>query len=134
MLSSVLNSRRAVQVNIAIVRTFVRLRELLSSHQDLAQRLDELERNYDEKFRVVFEAIRQLMAPPPAPKKRRIVAGKNVPVPFVHATRHCPSPDQRSEAIRPLRQDDRVLLRSGARRARCISRIRRPVDPRSSRF
>ena len=72
MLSSVLRSQRAVQVNIAIMRAFVRLREMLSSHKDLARRLDELERNYDEKFRVVFEAIRQLMAPPPAPKRRRI--------------------------------------------------------------
>lgn len=72
MLSSVLNSERAIQVNTAIIRAFVRLRELLSSHKDLARRLDELERNYDENFRVVFDAIRQLMAPPPAPKKRRI--------------------------------------------------------------
>ena len=72
MLSSVLNSDRAIEVNIAIMRAFVRLRELLSSHKDLARRLDELERNYDEKFRVVFEAIRQLMTPPPAPKRRRI--------------------------------------------------------------
>jgi hypothetical protein len=70
MLSSVLNSDRAIEVNIAIMRAFVRLRELLSSHKDLARRLDELEQKYDENFRVVFEAIRQLMAPPPPPARK----------------------------------------------------------------
>lgn len=64
MLSSVLRSERAVQVNIEIMRAFVRLRQLLASHEDLARRLDELEQKYDEHFKVVFEAIRQLMAPP----------------------------------------------------------------------
>ena len=64
MLSSVLRSERAVQVNIEIMRAFVRLRQLLASHEDLARRLDELEQQYDEQFKVVFEAIRQLMAPP----------------------------------------------------------------------
>jgi len=64
MLSSVLRSERAVQVNIEIMRAFVRLRQLLASHEDLARRLDELEQKYDEQFKVVFEAIRQLMAPP----------------------------------------------------------------------
>ena len=63
MLSCVLNSPRAVQVNIEIMRTFVRLRRLLTSHADLAERLEELERKYDGQFRVVFEAIRQLMEP-----------------------------------------------------------------------
>jgi hypothetical protein len=73
MLSSVLNSERAIAVNIAIMRAFVRLREILSSHKDLARKLDELEQKYDEQFRVVFEAIRQLMTPPDvADKKRRI--------------------------------------------------------------
>jgi hypothetical protein len=71
MLSSVFNSERAIEVNIAIMRAFVRLRELFSSHKDLARKLDELERKYDEKFRVVFEAIRQLMAPPPPTEKKR---------------------------------------------------------------
>jgi hypothetical protein len=70
MLSSVLNSDRAIEVNIAIMRAFVRLRELLSSHKDLARRLDELEKKYDGNFKVVFEAIRQLMAPPPPPAKK----------------------------------------------------------------
>src|SRR5215813_6369517 len=64
MLSSVLWSERAVQVNIEIMRAFVRLRQLLASHEDLERRLDELERKYDEQFKVVFEAIWQLMAPP----------------------------------------------------------------------
>jgi hypothetical protein len=64
-----------IEVNIAIMRAFVRLREILSTHKDLAAKLAELEKKlgeHDEKFQIVFEAIRQLMAPPPAPKKRRI--------------------------------------------------------------
>ena len=71
MLSSVLNSERAVQVNIAIMRAFVKLREMIASHKDLVKRLDELEKKYDEQFRVVFEAIRQLMSPD-VPKKGKI--------------------------------------------------------------
>jgi hypothetical protein len=76
MLSSVLNSDRAIEVNIAIMRAFVRLREMLSTHKDLARKLDELERKlaeHDDKFAVVFEAIRQLMAPPTDTPKKRIV-------------------------------------------------------------
>jgi len=72
MLSTVLNSERAIEVNIAIIRAFVRLREILSTHKDLARKLDELEKKYDENFRVVFAAIRQLMEPPDPPKKGRI--------------------------------------------------------------
>lgn len=64
MLSSVLNSSRAVQVNIQIMRTFVRLREILASNEKLIKRLDELEERYDAKFKVVFSAIRQVMSPP----------------------------------------------------------------------
>jgi len=64
MLSSVLRSPRAIQVNIEIMRAFVRLRRMLSAHRDLARILDELEKKYDEQFAVVFEAIRQLMTPP----------------------------------------------------------------------
>jgi hypothetical protein len=71
MLSSVLRSERAVQVNIEIMRAFVRLREMLASHAELARKLDALEKKYDAQFRVVFDAIRQLMAPP-EPKRRRI--------------------------------------------------------------
>jgi len=76
MLSSVLNSERAIDVNIAIMRAFVRLRQILAAHKDLAQKLAAMESKYDAQFQVVFEAIRQLMAPPPqAAKKRRIGFG-----------------------------------------------------------
>jgi hypothetical protein len=71
MLSSVLNSDRAIQVNIAIMRAFVRLREMIASREELAQKLDALEAKYDSQFKVVFDAIRQLMAPPVSPKKKR---------------------------------------------------------------
>src|SRR4030043_988651 len=69
MLSSVLNSKRAIQVNIEIMRAFVRLRRILASNANLARKLDELEKKYDGQFRVVFEAIRQLMAPPESKKR-----------------------------------------------------------------
>jgi hypothetical protein len=71
MLSSVLRSKRAVQVNIEIMRAFVRLREMIVSNKELAKRLDELEQKYDSQFKVVFDAIRQLMIPA-APPRRRI--------------------------------------------------------------
>jgi ORF6N domain len=71
MLSSVLRSERAIQVNIQIMRTFVRLREMIASNAELTSQLDALERNYDKKFKVVFEAIRQLMKPA-VPKRRTI--------------------------------------------------------------
>ena len=71
MLSSVLRSDRAIQANIQIMRTFVRLRELLASNSELTRRLDELERTYDRKFKVVFEAIKQLMKPA-VPKRKAI--------------------------------------------------------------
>jgi hypothetical protein len=70
MLSSVLRSRRAVDVNIEIMRAFVRLRGMLARHADLAQRLDELERKYDGQFRVIFDAIRALMEPPATPARK----------------------------------------------------------------
>jgi len=82
MLSSVLNSKRAIQVNTAIMRAFVRLREILLTHKDLAAKIAALElkyKNHDMKFSeydkhitAIFEAIRQLMAPPPEKPKRRI--------------------------------------------------------------
>lgn len=72
MLSSVLRSKRAAAVNVAIMQTFVQLRRMIASHKDLAQQLAKLERKYDAQFRDVFEAIRQLMQPPPAHHKRRI--------------------------------------------------------------
>jgi hypothetical protein len=71
MLSSVLNSRRAIQVNIEIMRAFVRLRQMLASNAQLARKLADLEKKYDTQFKVVFDAIRQLMTPP-EPKKRKI--------------------------------------------------------------
>ena len=71
MLSSVLKSERAIQVNIAIMRAFVQLREMIGSNKGLARRLNELEKKYDSQFRVVFEAIRELMAEP-EPKVKRI--------------------------------------------------------------
>ena len=69
MLSSVLRSKRAVAVNIEIMRTFVQLRELLATHTELAKRLDDLEKNYDKKFAAVFDAIRQLMTPTKTQKR-----------------------------------------------------------------
>jgi len=71
MLSSVLRSQRAVQVNIEIMRTFIRLRQMLASNAELAHKLDEMEKKYDAQFKEVFEAIRQLMTPP-EPKRRAI--------------------------------------------------------------
>lgn len=71
MLSSVLRSRRAVMVNVEIMRAFVRLRQMLGAHADLARKLAALEKKYDAQFKVVFDAIRELMAPP-AGKKRPI--------------------------------------------------------------
>lgn len=69
MLSSVLNSDRAIQVNIEIMRAFVRLRQILASHKDLARQLAALEKKYDAQFKVVFDAIRELMTPS-TPKKQ----------------------------------------------------------------
>jgi hypothetical protein len=71
MLSSVLNSPRAVQVNIAIMRTFVRLREIMATHEELARKIEELEKKYDSQFAVVFEAIRELIESP-APERKEI--------------------------------------------------------------
>jgi hypothetical protein len=70
MLSSVLRSKRAVQVNIEIMRAFVRLREMLSSHKDLERKLSALENKYDEQFKVVFDAIRALMKETEKPKRK----------------------------------------------------------------
>ena len=70
MLSSALTSQRAIQVNIEIMRTFVKLREMISTHKDLARKLSELERKYDGQFRIVFEAMRQLIEVEEKPKKK----------------------------------------------------------------
>jgi len=69
MLSTVLNSERAILVNIGIVRAFVKLRQMLASNTELSRRLDELESKYDKQFRVVFDAIRRLMATPARGRK-----------------------------------------------------------------
>lgn len=71
MLSSVLNSERAILVNVEIMRAFVRLRQMISANSELARKLEALEKKYDAQFRVVFDAIRELMAPTP-PKARPI--------------------------------------------------------------
>jgi hypothetical protein len=73
MLSSVLNNERAIQVNIAIMRAFVRLRQLLGSHKDLARKLEELEghlKDQDKQIQTIFSAIRQLMIQPESPRKK----------------------------------------------------------------
>ena len=70
MLSSVLNSERAINVNIVIMRAFVKLREMLASHKDLARKLNEMEKKYDAQFKIVFDAIRQLMSPPEKHKRK----------------------------------------------------------------
>ncbi len=76
MLSAVLRSSRAVAVSIEVVRTFVKLRQMLSSNLELARRLSTLEAKYDEQFKVVFDAIRELMTPPEPKKKGRLGFGK----------------------------------------------------------
>ena len=77
MLSSVLNSERAIEVNIGIMRAFVRLRSMLAGHADLARRLEKLEQKYDDQLKEVFEAIGEMMEPEPVPPARRIgFAGK----------------------------------------------------------
>jgi len=70
MLSSVLKSKRAIAVNIEIMRAFVRLREMVASHKELAKKLQELEKKYDAQFKVVFDAIHALLEPPKKPKRR----------------------------------------------------------------
>ncbi len=72
MLSSVLRSERAIRVNIEIMRAFVELRRMQASHADLARKLFSMEKKYDKQFKVVFEAIRDLMAPPELEKRGRI--------------------------------------------------------------
>ena len=75
MLSSVLNSKRAIEVNITIMRAFVKIRELLANHKDLSAKLAELEKKYDGQFKLVFDAIRELMSSHTVPRKRVIGFG-----------------------------------------------------------
>ena len=70
MLSSVLKSERAITVNVAIMRTFGKLRQILSSHKALREKIEEMEKKYDSQFKMVFDAIRQLMTPPTKPKRK----------------------------------------------------------------
>jgi len=70
MAASVLNSERAIETSIFVVRAFVNLRQMISAHKDLERRLDALHERYDEQFKVVFDAIRALMAPPEKPRKK----------------------------------------------------------------
>ncbi|MCL4458007.1 MAG: hypothetical protein M1147_03290 [Nitrospirae bacterium] len=72
MLSSVLNSKRAIAVNIQIMRTFTKIREMLATHKDLQKKIEDMEKKYDRQFKVVFDTIKQLLAPPETPKKRPI--------------------------------------------------------------
>lgn len=70
MLSSVLRSDRAIQVNVQIMRTFTKLRQLLLTHVELKKKIEDMEKKYDQQFQVVFEAIRQLLEPPETPKRK----------------------------------------------------------------
>jgi len=70
MLSSVLNSERAIQVNIQIIRTFTKIREMLASHRELRRKIEEMEKKYDQQFKAIFDVIKQLMAPPEKPVKK----------------------------------------------------------------
>jgi len=70
MLSSVLNSRRAIQVNIQIIRTFIKLRDIALTHVVLKRKIEDMEKKYDKQFRIVFEVIRKLLRPPERSKKR----------------------------------------------------------------
>ncbi|MBP9733708.1 MAG: ORF6N domain-containing protein [Candidatus Omnitrophica bacterium] len=72
MLSSVLNSKRAIQVNIEIMNTFIKYREFMLTHQDLRLKIEELEKRYDSQFKVVFETLKELLDPPVNPNKRPI--------------------------------------------------------------
>ena len=72
MLSSVLNSKRAIRVNIEIMRAFVKIRQMMEGNKELARKLEELERKYDAQFKVVFDAIRKLMTPSLPENRRRI--------------------------------------------------------------
>jgi phage regulator Rha-like protein len=102
MLSSVLRSKRAVQVNIAIMRAFVKLREMITSNRSLAKKLEELEKKYDTQFQVVFDAIRQLMEPPESKNNKIGFQLKDKRVPYIkpdegqEAQMHSPQSSQRT--------------------------------------
>jgi len=87
MLSSVLRSKRAIKVNIEIMRAFVRLRRILASHADLARKLDSLEKKYDTQFKVVFDAMRELMKPPETKKRPIGFLVEEAKVPYITKTK-----------------------------------------------
>jgi phage regulator Rha-like protein len=91
MLSGVLNSKRAVQVNIAIMRAFVKLREMIASHKDLEKKLNELEKKFDGQFQIVFEAIRQLMVIEAKPKKKIGFIAKESSAPYLASLKRSPT-------------------------------------------
>ena len=70
MVASILKSQRAIEMSIYVVRAFVQLREMLSTHKDLKRKIEEMESKYDEQFQIVFEAIRQLLEADDKPKKK----------------------------------------------------------------
>ena len=70
MLSSVLNSSRAIEVNIQIMRTFTKLREMLATHKNLKEKIEKMEKKYDKQFKVVFDALRELLTPDEKPAKK----------------------------------------------------------------
>ncbi|MFH1958612.1 MAG: ORF6N domain-containing protein [bacterium] len=72
MLSSVLNSKRAITVNIQIMRTFAQMRQMMLSYKDLKEKIEKIESKYDKQFRIVFQALKQLLEPKPVPPKRKI--------------------------------------------------------------
>ncbi|MBI4826921.1 MAG: ORF6N domain-containing protein [Nitrospirae bacterium] len=76
MLSGILNSKRAIHANIQIMRTFTKIRELLATHKDLRQKIEAMEKKYDSQFKIVFDAIRQLITPPETKSKKIIGFGK----------------------------------------------------------
>jgi hypothetical protein len=92
MAASVLNSPPAVQMSVYVVRAFVRLRQLLSSHADLARKLDALENKYDTQFKAVFAAIHQLMTPPSKPRAKSAATPNHDPLPAEVMSRRDPQP------------------------------------------
>ena len=77
MLSSVLNSKRAIQVNIQIMRTYTKLREMLLTHKELQRKIEEMGKKYDHQFKIVFDAIKQLLTPPVKPRRKIGFEGKD---------------------------------------------------------
>jgi len=75
MLSSVLNSERAIQVNIAIMRTFTKLRQMIETHKELKQKIEEMEKKYDKQFQIVFAALKELLEEPKVPETKKLPIG-----------------------------------------------------------